>query len=297
MNNYVNKNKVLEKEFVAKWYNTVDEEKRRNDYINKEIDFWKLKSRSKRTYWELILPKAMPILDVLSGLKPVSDEMLSDFIAALTFSRFNLSQAGLLKEQMDEINRLALPVLSVLKEYLSSEGWRAYILFRCIPESKTIWNRYNAKQWDSVNEREALLFFSEDKEMLLLTGKQVEMLKSEYLKENEDTQSVKKTFIDYLKTDNPKNLADKLKSEFGDKKGRSIALMIIALEKLKYIEYEDAAKLFAAITEYFGDVGEYRGMMLYLTLYKTKNYVEGRRSYTDDEIKDALARIKKYGTA
>jgi len=79
-----------------------------------------------------------------------------------------------------------------------------------------------------------------------------------------------KKFSDFLISNDKELLAKKLKVAFGGKKGKKIAIMIIALEKLSLIAYNDRTELFNAIRQEFGNIGYDSGINDYLTPYKTQ---------------------------
>ncbi|MDP3442488.1 MAG: hypothetical protein Q8T08_06455 [Ignavibacteria bacterium] len=60
-----------------------------------------------------------------------------------------------------------------------------------------------------------------------------------------------KQFLEYLNPDNQDELAEKLKNEFKGKKGKTIAIMILALEKTKNICYQSRTELYESIGLYF----------------------------------------------
>ena len=71
-------------------------------------------------------------------------------------------------------------------------------------------------------------------------------------------------------------------------KGKDIAIMILALEKLNWI----ASALYLAIKNDFGNIGSYQSVNDYYSPYKTGTPKQEKRMLTDDDIKPFISKIK-----
>lgn len=103
-----------------------------------------------------------------------------------------------------------------------------------------------------------------------------------------------KKFSDFLTSNNNDLLIKKLKGVFGGKKGKNIAIMIIALEKLEMIAYNDRTELFTAIRKEFGNIGHDSGINDYLTPFKTQIQNSRKQLLTDSEIQPFVTMIKGF---
>lgn len=167
----------------AKWGLTDNVIKRREKLITEELAFWKERSPSCNLFLEKTHNMFWPILQVLSALRPISDEILLDFIAGWAMSRFLLIPSKLTKEQQEEINQLVRPSLNIFKEFISTQGWKEYLVNRTIPESSTITIKFSSCVEESVNTREVILSFIRDKKVTPFSKHQIEMLKMDYKEE------------------------------------------------------------------------------------------------------------------
>ncbi|MBW8334804.1 MAG: hypothetical protein K0M40_22495 [Prolixibacteraceae bacterium] len=166
----------------AKWQLFDDQIQKRIGLINGEITFWKDQTPTCNIYLVKTYASVKPILDIWAEMKPITDKMIVDFIEGWAMSRFTLLPLKLTTEEDDEIIKLLQPPVTVFKEFLSSTSWQEYLVNRCIPETKTIITRFNSFQEDTVNERDAILSFIRDKKAMPFNKEQVDMLKMEYLK-------------------------------------------------------------------------------------------------------------------
>lgn len=73
-----------------------------------------------------------------------------------------------------------------------------------------------------------------------------------------------KDFKSHLNTPDSENLLIGLKKIFKGKKGKSIAIMILALTDCKMISYNEREELYSAIRNEFGDIGTSAGINKYL---------------------------------
>lgn len=76
-----------------------------------------------------------------------------------------------------------------------------------------------------------------------------------------------KQFPEYLNPDNQDELAKRLKNEFIGKKGKTIAIMILALEQTKNICYQSRTELYESIGLYFDCKLNESGINKYLNEY------------------------------
>jgi len=114
---------------------------------------------------------------------------------------------------------------------------------------------------------------------------------------NKDSMPKSKQFYEYLISKEPELLAEKLKNEFGGKKGKTIAIMILALEKLKKIIVPiHINELYRSIRDYFGDIGVDQGINKYYAPYKQGTNIKRSQSLlTDDEIESFKNKIASFG--
>ena len=199
--------------FIAKWQLFEDQIRYRKFLIEREITFWKRHTPSCKMYLEKTYPMVRPILDIWAECRPITDEMLVDFIAGWAMSRFALLPTKLNKKEQGEMLQLTQPPMEIFKEFLQSKEWHEYILNKCIPETKNIIIKYNSFQEDIVNERDALLFFMQGKKAMPLSKKQIEMLKIEYLKEQNQLVKEYRKITEEVSTEFTKKKVGRKKSE------------------------------------------------------------------------------------
>lgn len=83
---------------------------------------------------------------------------------------------------------------------------------------------------------------------------------------------IEKSFIDYLDVTNPEKLAKKLKENLLGCKTIEYAALITALTKTNSIKtYPSAKAIHTAMTEYFGNIGNYQGFSSYLNINTDKH--------------------------
>ena len=85
----------------------------------------------------------------------------------------------------------------------------------------------------------------------LFVNQYLKLLKYKDIITNESEHEITKSFPEYLIPDNRYELAERLKNEFKGKKGKNIAIMILALKQTKNICYSTRTELYKSIDLYF----------------------------------------------
>lgn len=161
----------------ALWICSENELRIRERIVKDEVEFWIKRSKTYELFFNYSNKYFKPILDSITMLRPVTEPMLSDFIAGWAMYKFVLVPDMLTEHQIDEISKLLKPTASVLKKFYSTDGWTEYIVNRIIPESRT----YNLLfMQGSENARDALLTFIKDRNYRPFTREQIIEIELEY---------------------------------------------------------------------------------------------------------------------
>lgn len=170
---------------MTKWVCTKSEIERRKILVNKEIAFREDYSILIKRYLEKTHSVFFPIIDILTDLKPVTDNMLVNFISGWANSIFLLTKK-LTREQEDEIIDLFKPAFNVLKEFFSSDDYRENLINRVIPESAKLFPFINGSQMESENARDAIMTYIKDLNLMPISRGHLLKVKFEYLKEQRE---------------------------------------------------------------------------------------------------------------
>ena len=293
-----NENEILQlmemAKFVSEGILPKLEVKRREALIDNEIAIYSSISESFNRYFSIKSIKTLTKLAfAMAELKPISDNMLRDYIEGISILRFYFKDKR--DKDAEDFNRLMEPALKILTKILCSDSFKDIVI------KTEVTGQIKQKVGDMTipfTPEEIKLHAQRMKVSMIIPGFSIEKIEADFQKYNKKrftdepfskARSLSKksvnSFIEFLKHSNKDSFINILKEKIIGKTGKDIAAVIRAMEELDILKIPERGRksLYRAMKIYFGDIGSDQGIDKYMVNDANTSYV----------LREQIDKIKK----